>query len=299
MSFISLKQHMESNGIYILGDVNFTSTKFQRFKDATLSHKGKSIYVKLFDNLSGAVYGDWRLDIQYTWFSQGWNRLTHEEKRKREYESELAKKQLKYEQEEASNNARIIYNLSNKIPSNQIYIQRKKITPYCAKEYADMLVIPVYSISGQIQTIQFIYEDGFKKFQEGAPVSDGFLILGKKFSNPIRLVEGWATGCTVHEILKERSVIVTFTCHNMKKIAYILKKRFPSFEQIIFADNDFQKEKNYGLLAAYEIQARIGAKVIYPIFPQDNAKKIQSDFNDLACVAGFDEAKKQIMDCLV
>jgi putative DNA primase/helicase len=112
---------------------------------------------------------------------------------------------------------------------NHPYLTSKGVKPLGIRQSGNRLIIPMMDINGNIHSVQEIFPDGKKKnFPGGAVKGFFYKIPGDK---PTYLVEGFATGSTVHSATGSE-VIITFSCGNLKEVA----KLFP--DSIIAADND-------------------------------------------------------------
>jgi putative DNA primase/helicase len=119
-------------------------------------------------------------------------------------------------------------------------------------------------------------------------VGGGFYLIGKP-GTKLFIGEGYATGSTVHEATSE-PFVVAFTSGNLLPVAKALKKKYPSVEMVIAADDDHDVDGNPGLTAAQEAAKSIGAKVAVPSFSNQRG----TDWNDLAHVEGLDAVKQQL-----
>lgn len=100
------------------------------------------------------------------------------------------------------------------------------------------IVVPVCGPDGGLQSLQFIYPDGKKRFLSGTRMRHGRLFLGDPVSDePITLCEGWATGCSLHEA-KGSTIVVCFSGANLVQVADDLRNQFPDAILQIAADRD-------------------------------------------------------------
>ncbi len=97
-------------------------------------------------------------------------------------------------------------------------------------ERGPVLVVPM-RVGRQIVGCQLISEAGEKKFLSGQRTNDAAFVMGS--GEPV-LCEGYATGLSVRSALQamkvRRSIIVTFSAHNLK--------RFAGAGALVVADND-------------------------------------------------------------
>jgi putative DNA primase/helicase len=170
------------------------------------------------------------------------------------------------------------------------YLQRKGVQPHGIRmEGLDVLIVPLVDIEGTIHTLQRIYEDGTKRFLSGGAKAGHFAPIGGPLAGAatILLCEGWATGATAHEATG-LPVVAAMDAGNMKRVAPILRDRFPAAHLVILADNDAKPGRvdNPGVAAAIAVARATAALVAIPPEP--------GDFNDLAAASGLDVVRQVI-----
>lgn len=170
------------------------------------------------------------------------------------------------------------------------YLQRKGVHPHGIRmESGDVLVVPLVDLDGTIHTLQRIYEDGTKRFLSGGAKAGHFTPIGGPLADAgtILICEGWATGATAHEATG-LPVVAAMDAGNLKRVAPILRDRYPSARLVILADNDTKPGRvdNPGVTAAIAAARAAGALVAIPPEP--------GDFNDLAAAQGL-EAVREII----
>jgi phage/plasmid primase-like uncharacterized protein len=163
------------------------------------------------------------------------------------------------------------------------YLERKKVAPYGTRKEGDNLLVPIFGEDGLIASVQAIPPEagGKKLFHAGAPVAGGTFTLGASADGPVVVVEGFATGTTVHAATGN-TVIVGFSKGALKRTAQIARKRYPTREIIIGADTN-------GVEAAEEAAAAVKGRVIVP----DLQSAEGSDFNDQAEHYGLEDVGLQ------
>ena len=180
------------------------------------------------------------------------------------------------------------------IMQNQ-YLQKKSINQKMIDGIKftndNKIVIPLFNIKGEIQTLQFIDQNGKKSFLKGGKKQGNFFIIDDKKikdSSTIFLAEGFATAVSIH-LATNKPVAVAFDAGNIEHVLKNLKSIFADKNFIITADNDLYSEKNIGLQKANLAGQKYGAKVVIPNFhnlnhlPNDlNLQHLKpTDFNDL------------------
>lgn len=206
--------------------------------------------------------------------------LTDEDRRNLERERMLAERRRKAAEDAAILEARKRWTAA--VPINgegHPYLDRKGIAPNGARREGESLLVPIFDVSGQIQSVQAIpAASGEKKlFHAGAPVRGGRYIIGDKTDGPICICEGFATGATVHAATGY-AVAIAFSKSNIATVAADIRSADPARRIVIAADTD-------AVDAADEIATRIGAVVVSP--PLAGAEG--SDFNDQAGHYGLDD----------
>ena len=149
----------------------------------------------------------------------------------------------------------------------------------------NVLVTPLYASDNNIVSLQYIYQNGNKRFLKGGRKQGCYFPICN-FKRRIFLAEGYATACSVFMATGELT-ICCFDAGNLKPVAEKFRKFYPTTEIIICADND-----SVGLSKAIEAGKIIDAITVFPIFP--NGFNSFSDFNDLANLEGIAVVKQQI-----
>ena len=303
--------------------------KIHRFPVKGDKHGEKSgAYCIFSDNWPAGWFCNWRTDVHETWcfkrddlddegkayFTDKKFKLSMEQLAKRR--EQILKEGLE-QQQEASRKARELWNkLSVLATYNYPYLAIKKVdawggikiqfnlnatmygSAYGPKE--GELVIPLYNINGDIQSLQFIYPDGSKRFFEGAPVKGAFfhinldehyLTLHKDM--PILLCEGYATAATIFQITKMPTV-AAMNAGNLYSVAQALQAKYPDRKIIIMADNDRKPGcSNVGLNKARKARDELGLQAV--IFPPFEDNELGSDWNDYEALYGQQETSKLLM----
>ena len=154
----------------------------------------------------------------------------------------------------------------------------------------DMLV-PGYDMDGKLWTIQYIKEDGTKRFAKdsrkhgcfhvvGAPTAaEGLQKLGN--SPVIAIAEGYATAATVAKYGNVPAV-AAFDSGNLLAVATALHERWTEKRIIIAGDDDHKLENNPGRVKALEAALAAHGMVVFPNTTEEQREKGLTDFNDLA-----------------
>lgn len=283
-----LRERMMVNGIPAPNHFVWDG-QFHRFptKDGN-DDAGWYILYDVGDIQCGA-FGDWRQLGNYGFHADVGRPLSEYEKTMAQLRMEEAKKRAEEEVRKKNNEAAIlckkIWDRSPPASEEHPYLMAKGIHPHIARIYNDgSLIVPLYNIEGELTSIQYIPQEGNKKFHPGAKVSGSFCTLGV-IDNRVFIVEGFATGATVFEETGVATV-VAFSANALEPITGIIRSKYPAAIIVIIADND---SKGIGQNAANHAASRHGASVI--VSPSSGEKG--TDVNDYKLSGG--DVKSLIM----
>ncbi|MFL0802565.1 MAG: AAA family ATPase [Agarilytica sp.] len=166
------------------------------------------------------------------------------------------------------------------------YIEKKKIKPFGAliDERAGKLVIPWQNTKGDVVSYQTIGPDGFKKNAEDCKKRGSFAMLGRRYTSPTYICEGWATACSIKEATG-KTVIMAIDAYNILPVAQSIRK-ITGAPLVLAVDNDHKKEKNTGLECGQKVAKDVpGCSIVWP-------EKIEgTDFNDLHGELGIEDLR--------
>jgi len=157
------------------------------------------------------------------------------------------------------------------------YLEKKQVLSYGLKVNASgQLVIPLYDKQMTVVGLQYIAQDGSKKFLTGSKKSGSFFILGKeilKTSDIINYAEGYATAASVYADYSQ-PVIVAFDAYNLSPVAEVMFEFFNKKKHIFIADNDDSKtgEKEASKACQTILKNKGNAEVLMP--------QSKGDYND-------------------
>lgn len=154
------------------------------------------------------------------------------------------------------------------------------------------LLVPIHAKSGKIVSLQaYFFEDqpfyGDRAYMKDGQKQGGYCLIGSP-RDKMAIVEGYATGCSVHEATGW-TVIVAFDKGNLKKVAEITRNHFPQAEIIIAGDNDVSGDGNK---SAAEAGQAINGRVILP-------STAGMDWNDVHQQDGLEAVQSALMAHLV
>lgn len=187
--------------------------------------------------------------------------------------------------------------ISDLVPVTQptAYMQAKGIQPQAGvmtDKEGQKTYIPATDANGKQWTMQYIQEDGTKRFAKDSRKEGCFHVVGglDALAKAPALVigEGYATAGSLSQTLGFATV-AAFDSGNLLQVAKALHEKFPDKPIIIAGDDDKHLEAtqgvNPGRSKAEEAAKAVGGKVLLPIFaPGEQAANPKSftDFNDLA-----------------
>lgn len=277
------------------GNVVFDG-QIHRFKNK--DDKEKNSWYIGFDNgdFESGAFGCFKMGIRDKYSSISSSHMTKEQKaayakQQEELSIRLENDKLKIHNQ-AAREANGIFNkgLNNNVNNHQ-YLIDKNVKSYGLRIDNKKLIIPMFNIEGEIRSIQTITESGKKRFHPGGQVKGCFYLIGE-VKDTIILCEGYATGATIYNAIKEATVIC-FSSTNLKEAALELGSLYPNASILIAGDDDRFKEINSGRIEAMSAAKHVGGNTIFPQFKDFDDKSL-NDFNDLQNAYGIKEVKSRI-----
>ncbi len=303
--------------------------KLHRFRTREDSSGEKSGAICIHtDGWPAGYVQDWRKGIKEFW-KYDTSGLDEEQRKyfnsdeyrkKCEEQARKAEQKRRAEQLKASEAARRLWEKLPRAPQNHPYILRKQIiwlNETCLRynPATKSLAVPLTDISGKIQSIQWIQEDGHKTFFEGASVDGAFWecwldgAMGQDPKGIILLGEGFATMTLIFE-LTHRPVVAAMSCYNLENVAKKLREKYPQAKIVIAADNDHKTQlkrgKNPGIDCAINLKkSSVHGKPLADglIYPEFQPEEDGSDWDDYAILHGDDlttaKLKNEIASSLI
>ncbi|TIG73871.1 DNA primase, partial [Legionella pneumophila] len=227
--------------------------------------------------------------------------LEHQQTRQRELEAKQKSTALRLKQK---------LSVMTEVVEPTPYMQAKGIQVHSGvytDEEKKLTCIPATDCEGTLWTVQYISEDGTKRFAKDSKKEGCFHVLGglaKLAETPVIVIaEGYATAATIKEATGLPAIVSAFDSGNLKSVAKVLHEKYPYTPIIMAADNDkhleLTKGINPGKEKAGEAADAVNGFIILPTFASHeqslNPKKF-SDFNDLAnhSKLGIDGVKRQL-----
>jgi putative DNA primase/helicase len=157
------------------------------------------------------------------------------------------------------------------------------------------LLVPIYDKKGKIASLQaYFFEDqefyGDRAYLKYGKKQGGYFLIGAPKGN-IVIVEGYATGCSIHEATGW-AVAISFDSGNLVNVAELMRHNFPHDEIIIGGDNDpdnpLTGKPGSGILAAQEAGQKVNARVLFP-------EMVGLDWNDVHKLDGLEAVQSKFM----
>ena len=220
-----------------------------------------------------------------------------------------ARKQAEQEQYETTAKRLAEELRTNSAVKETLYHKTKQIeaTTGAPARNGDVLV-PGYDVDGKLWTIQYIKEDGTKRFAKHSRKQGCFHVVGaqtgaaalqKIAMSPVLVIaEGYATAATLAKHGRV-TALAAYDSGNLLSVATALHQRYPDKAIVIAGDDDHRLENNPGRAKALEAAAAVDGLAVFPPLTAQQREQGMTDFNDLAAqspglvVAQFQEILRQ------
>jgi putative DNA primase/helicase len=281
-----------------------------------------SYRVKVEGDRAYGWYQNWTIHTEpQKWHANGEHRLTREQRRHLTEEraaknAERNKSLLEQHQRAAAECTELWdgaqpvethpYLTSKGVPSHglrqgvegqQVTIFRDDGSPHII-HLEGKLFIPMLDVTGKLWSLQYIRDDGLKRYHPGGR-KEGLFFPIEGLQGTGFVAEGYATGASVHQLSGGYATAVAFDSGNLLPVCKALAPRHPFLA--VAGDNDFAREQetgadgnpkpNTGKLAARAAADAVRCIAVMPEFaPEENDA---SDWNDLIKLRGLDDARAQ------
>ena len=273
-------------------------------------------YVGHLDGHPAGYIKNNKTGLEMKWKSKGYSLDTAQKAQlQAQAAAKLKARQAEHAQRQEEAAQRVSGQMANLVPVERPtpYLQAKGIAPQ-AGVWTDQegltLYVPATDANGKLWTMQYIQEDGTKRFAKDSRKEGCFHAIGglQALARAPALVigEGYATAGSLSQSLGFATV-AAFDAGNLPHVAKALHEKFPDKPIIIAGDDDKHLEVTQGVnpgRSKAELAAKaVGAKVLLPIFaPGEQAANPKgfTDFNDLVnkSVLGQEGLERQVR-CLV
>jgi len=239
-----------------------------------------------------AVYGNWKTGFEGRWSSVNSYTMSNAERedlqRKLQEAKDRANETKKQRHNEMADKVKARFESYTKVFEHE-YLTNKKVKSYGLKQHKDLLVVPVYSITGAIRSLQYINKNGEKRFASESEIKGNLFLVGAEIKDlpnldKIIIAEGYSTSATIYEATKI-PVACVFSANFCLQFALNLRK-LTGARIIIALDND---ESGVGEKKAQEcVRAVSNASVRLP-------SEI-GDYNDLYLKHGLDKVRLELTE---
>ena len=250
-------------------DMIETDGKLRRFSSNGKRGDGAGWYLLFGDGIPAGCFGDWRTGFSQTWRADIGRTVTPAEEAAHRARVEAMRRQREADEvrrkSEAQTRAAAIWQAAPPAPDDHAYLIRKGIKAHGARLHKGALLIPMRA-DGLIHSLQFIGEDGDKRFLSGGRVAGCYFSIGNtNGAAALCIAEGFATGATIHEATGYPAA-VAFNAGNLLAVAKAMREKFPDLPLILCADDDRKTHGNPGLTKATEAARAVGGLLAIPEF---------------------------------
>ena len=228
---------------------------------------------------------------------------------KADYHKRMEEKQAEIDamQQEASLRCEAKFLALDRFQENEstLYMKAKDITAYTYESAPKIinkntLCVPLTDTEGKIWSLQYIQEDGTKRFAKGSRKEGCYHAIygegGLKAAPAIVIAEGFATAATLAKTLGTATV-ATFTASNLESVAKALHEKYPDKPIVVAGDDDKHLAKNIGREKAEKAAEAVGGKAVFPTFALEESGRNFTDWNDLAVKSklGYNGVRLQML----
>ena len=192
--------------------------------------------------------GDYRLDhvnptAQWRPNNGARYEMTEDQKAEIKRLQEEAKVELANKQTKAAKIAQNIWEKSSPVEKHP-YLERKQVFSHGLRQHEDgRLIIPLLDAQLEIVGLEYIDDDGGKKFLTGSKKKGSFFILGQHMLQDAKVInyaEGYATAASYFQDMAQ-PVVVCFDAGNLKPVGETISDYFPNAKHVFIADQDESK----------------------------------------------------------
>lgn len=243
-------------------------------------------YVGHLDGHPAGYIKNNRSGEELRWKSTGYSMTdTDKAQLRAEAAEKLAERSAQQEQTQSATADRLAKQLTGLKPVEKqtAYMEAKGIAPQSGAftdAEGQKTYIPAMDAEGKVWTMQYIQDDGTKRFAKDSRKEGCFHVVGgglDSLANAPALViaEGYATAATLAEVLGQPTV-AAFDSGNLKAVAVALNAKFPDKPVIVAGDDDrhlpMTLGNNPGKEKAIEAAAAVGGQAVFPVFAPGEAE---------------------------
>jgi len=226
-----------------------------------------------------------RSGVDMRWKSKGYT-LSDEEKAKLRAEAadKLAKRAEEQDKRQEARAAQVTQQAAGLVAVEQPtpYLRDKGVTPslgILTDKEGQKTYIPAFDADGKQWSMQYIQEDGTKRFAKDSKKEGCFHPVGGMealAAAPVLIIaEGYATASTLAEVAGHATV-AAFDSGNLSNVAKALHDKYPNKPVLVAGDDDrhlsMTQGNNPGREKAEEAARAVGGNAIFPVFaPGENS----------------------------
>jgi len=209
--------------------------------------------------------GEYKATVVWkSWGSGTFDRAELKEIRTQHKQTKAAEaKRLSEAQEQARLRACDIWHEAK--PGPHPYLAKKGLPPYNTRVHGAALLVPMFTVEGDLVSLQEILPDGRKKnlpYGRAGGVYHPVEFLFRRDQPKVHIAEGWATAAAIRHV-KGFPAVATFCAGNLTSVAKEIRHDAPGIEIVIAADND-----EAGRYHANKAARACGGRVIMPPRPK-------------------------------
>ncbi|MCR2831231.1 toprim domain-containing protein [Acidithiobacillus ferrooxidans] len=201
-------------------------------------------HVLHLDSPASGAGGSWKAAHSVKWCSKRLSALTASERALLSQRIEQDRKRAQEAQEarhrDAAAKAIRIWTDAAPASPDHPYLLKKQIMPGIARQSGASLVLPVVDFSGALHGLQFIDEQGGKRFISGMAKQGHFIPTGKApdGTRTLYIAEGWATAATIQAMRPNVCTIAACDAGNLPSVATAARRTWGGVPIVIAPDFD-------------------------------------------------------------
>ena len=276
---------LKSMGCMVAGEHPIMDGKKHRIEvEGDKKGEKAGFYVGHLDGHPAGFIKNNRTGVEMKWKSKGYS-LDPEQKAAMQAEAaaKLAARAEQQAQEQERAAQRVGKQMADLVPitTPTPYLEAKGITPQ-AGVFTDRdgqkTYIPATDENGKQWTMQYIQEDGTKRFAKESRKEGCFHAIGGldaiAAAPAIVIGEGYATAASLSQAL-DYGTVAAFDSGNLEAVATVLHEKYPDKPIVIAGDDDRHLESTQGInpgkVKALAAAKAVGGKAIFPIFAPGEA----------------------------
>lgn len=245
-------------------------------------------YILYPNNIPCGIFGNWKEGLTHKWSAKQNEYMSVKEftefRQKIAEATQLRDVKRAHDQQKAAKLAEKLFHSYQPANSSFPYLVRKKIQPFCAKQFGGELVIPIVNFYCELKSLQYISANGSKRFLTDGAIKGNFILVQGNYHRNVQLLicEGFATGASLAHAYPKACVIAACNAGNLKPVAVLMRQQLPKAKIIICADDDRLTPDNPGINKGREAAIASESLFAKPNWPHDAPTHL-TDFNDLVC----------------